>query len=128
MSSSERRIQSELMLAASDAGLTVWRNNTGQAWAGQAERLPDGSVLIRNPRPLRAGLCKGSSDLIGLRRVTVGPTDVGRTIAQFAAVEVKAARGRVSADQRNFLDFVRDAGGFALVARAPDDLRLGEPS
>jgi hypothetical protein len=124
--SSERRIQSEVLLAAGDAGMTLWRNNVGQGWTGKAERLADGSVLIRDPRPLHAGICKGSSDLIGLRRVTVTEAHIGQDIAQFAAVEVKAKRGRVTQEQEQFLAFVRSAGGLSIVARHPDDLHGGQ--
>ena len=119
----ESDIQRAVMLAASSAGLTVWRNNTGQAWAGTAQRLQDGSILIRDPRPLHAGLCKGSSDLIGLRRVLVTPEMVGRTLAQFTGIEVKRPGQRPTPEQAHFLEFVQDAGGLALVARSPDDIR-----
>lgn len=118
----EADIQRAVMLAASSAGWTVWRNNVGQAWAGSAQRLKDGSILIRNPRPLHAGLCKGSSDLIGLRRVVVTPEMVGRTIAQFAGIEVKRPGQHPKPEQAHFLEFVRDAGGLALVARSADDI------
>ena len=121
---SERRIQSEIMLAASDAGLTLWRNNVGQGWTGKAQRLADGSVLIRDPRPLHAGLCKGSSDLIGLKPIVVTEEMVGHTIAQFSAVEVKSKRGRVTADQQRFLDFVNSVGGLPIVARGVGDLEV----
>lgn len=119
---SERRIQSEIMLAAGEHGLTVWRNNVGTGWAGEVQKLKDGSILIRNPRPLHAGLCKGSSDLIGLRSVTVTPEMVGQTLAQFAAIEVKQPGKCPAAHQRRFLDFVRQSGGVAVVARSPEDL------
>lgn len=123
---SERRIQSEILLAAADAGLTLFRNNVGQGWAGKAQRLADGSVLICDPRPLHAGLCKGSSDLIGLQQVVITEAHVGQTLARFAAIEVKAKRGRITQDQERFLEFVRGAGGLSIVARHPDDLLGGQ--
>lgn len=119
---SERRIQNEVLLAAADAGMTLWRNNVAMTWTGKTERLADGSILIREPRPLHAGLCNGSSDLIGLRRMVITADQVGQEIAQFSAVEVKTKRGRLTANQARFLDFVRDAGGFSIVARSADDL------
>ena len=64
---SERAIQNEVLLALADLGITGWRNNVGTGWAGKASKRDDGSVLVRDARPLHAGLCKGSSDLIGLR-------------------------------------------------------------
>lgn len=120
---SESRIQAEIRLAASAAGLTLWRNNVGTGWAGEVSRLPDGSVLIRNPRPIQAGLCKGSSDLIGLRPILITANHVGTTLAQFVGLEVKAARGRVTAQQQTFLDFVVRCGGLAAVVRAADELK-----
>lgn len=119
---SERAIQNEVLLAASEAGFTLFRNNVGTGWAGDVQRLKDGSILIRNPRPLHAGLCKGSSDLIGLRPLVITDADVGKTIAQFAAVEIKTANGRTSHTQQNFLDFVANAGGLARVVRGVEDL------
>ena len=124
--SSERRIQSEILMAAAANGMTLFRNNVGQGWTGKAERLADGSVLIREPRPLHAGLCKGSSDLIGLRPLVVTDSMVGETLAQFVAVEVKSKRGRVTADQQRFLTFVHDAGGMDVVARCAGDLAASD--
>ena len=120
--SSERRIQSEILLALAEHGLSGWRQNVGTAWAGDVQRLKDGSVLIRNPRPIHAGLCKGSSDIIGLRPLVVTPEMIGQTIAQFAAIEVKNARGRLTDDQKRFQDFVAAKGGLAVVARSVADL------
>jgi hypothetical protein len=42
---------------------------------------------------VRFGLCKGSSDLIGLRSLEITPELVGLRLAQFVALEVKAAQG-----------------------------------
>lgn len=119
---SEKAIQSAVMLAASQAGFTIWRNNCGMAWAGDATRLKDGSVLIRNPRPLHVGLCKGSADLIGLKPVVVTEEMLGRTLAQFAAIEVKTPRGKLSEHQARFLAFVESKGGLALLARSVRDI------
>lgn len=119
---SERAIQNEILLAASTAGWTLFRNNVGVGWAGEASKLPDGSVLIRNPRPLHAGLCTGSSDLIGWRPLLIGPEHIGTMVAQFAAVEVKTKTGRATKDQANFLRVVEEAGGVSVLARRPGDL------
>lgn len=123
---SSSRLTSEILLAASSAGLTLWRNNTGTGWVGDVTRTP-GGILIRNPRPLHAGLCKGSSDLIGLRPRLILPEDVGSILAQFVALEIKAGRDRLRPEQVTFLDFVRGAGGVALEVRSVGDLEL-EPS
>ena len=119
---SERAIQNEILLAASASGYTLFRNNVGQGWQGDATRLADGSILIRNPRPLHAGLCTGSSDLIGWITVEVGPDLIGRRLAQFVGIEVKTAKGRESKPQATFRRVVTEAGGLALLARGPGDL------
>lgn len=117
------------MLALSKAGVTVWRNNVAQAWVGDAHRvssattvrLQPGDVVIRNARPLHAGLCRGSADLIGLQPVVVGAEHIGMTFGRFVAPEVKTGTGRVSADQRNFIDHVNQRGGAAGVVRSASD-------
>ena len=117
----ENAVMHHQMLALSQSGATVWRNNTGQAWTGDVTRLADGSVLIRNPRPLHAGLCKGSSDLIGIVPHIVTPDDVGRVLGLFLAVESKAPKGRASDAQRNFVEHIQRCGGLAGVARSVDE-------
>lgn len=125
----ESNIQKLVMLRASERGIILWRNNVGTGWAGNVTKGPrravdlwPGDVLIRNARPLHAGLCKGSSDLIGIKTVEITPDMVGDEIAVFTAVEVKKPSGHVSRDQRNFGDAVTAAGGRFVVARSPDDV------
>ena len=110
-----------IMLGLSTPGVRLFRQNVGTGWTGDITRLKDGSILIKNPRPLQAGLCKGSSDLIGWRSIEVTPEMVGRKVALFLAVEVKGDRGRATPEQRNFIDRVRLDGGLAGVARTVDD-------
>ena len=105
---SEQHIQQEIRLALSRGPVRLWRNNTGT--------LPD-----RQGRPVKFGLCKGSSDLIGLRSVTIGPEHVGQTMAVFAAVEVKSPTGRPTPDQQAFIDTVQALGGLAGIARSSAD-------
>ncbi|WP_366654462.1 VRR-NUC domain-containing protein [Fodinicurvata sp. EGI_FJ10296] len=81
-----------------------------------------GDALIRNARPLHAGLCVGSPDLVGWRAVTITPEMVGAQIAQFTGIEVKTGRQRPTRAQRQFLDTLQRFGGFALVVREGDDL------
>ena len=93
----ETDIMRACMLALSEAGCLVWRNNVGV--------LPD-----RNGVPIRFGLCVGSSDLIGI-------TPCGR----FLAVEVKTKTGRVRPEQQRFIDAVIAKGGIAGVARSAEE-------
>ena len=136
---SERDIQNAVRLAASEAGYTLFRNNVGTGWTGHVTELPAGTVvvlpgnhtirldaaakLIRNPRPLNAGLCAGSSDLIGWYPRLIGREHVGTSLAQFTAIEVKTATGRASPGQKNFIAVVELAGGIARIARSAADVQ-----
>lgn len=125
----ESKVQNEVRLAASKAGATLFRQNVGQGWIGRSFKATDqqtvhlepGDVVIRQARPLHAGLVKGSSDLIGWTPVRITPDMVGRLFALFTAIEVKAARGRVRPEQSTFLGNVTEAGGIGIVARCAED-------
>ena len=94
---SEQNIQSECMLALSKIGCMVFRNNTGV--------LPG-----HNGRPVKFGLCVGSSDIIG-----ICPD------GKFLAVEVKSKRGLASDAQKRFIGAVALAGGRSGIARSPKE-------
>lgn len=94
----ERDIQQEIRLASGQVpGLTIWRNSSG--------------VAERAGRTLRYGLCRGSSDLIGV----LAPS--GRLVA----LECKTEVGRLTEEQKLFLAHVRSRGGFATVVRSVSD-------
>lgn len=116
----ERRIQNEIRNALADEGL-FFRANVGRAWTGDVERLDGSTVLIRNARPFDTGLPAGFSDLFGARPVTITEHIVGRQLAVFSAIEVKAPRGRVSMKQERFIDAINAVGGFAGSARSVED-------
>lgn len=118
----ETNLLREIMLAASQDGARLWRNNVGQAWVGsRVERLADGSVLIYNARPFHAGLCEGSADLIGLAPVIITPEHVGQRLAVFVSVEGKSKRGRPSKPQLSWRDAINALGGRAGIARSVED-------
>lgn len=99
-----------------------FRVNTGVGWAGAPiVKYPDGSVRVYNARPLRAGLVRGGSDIIGLQRILITPTMVGRHIGRLIAIETKSDRGETSEDQDNFLAMIIRMGGLAVVARSAED-------
>jgi hypothetical protein len=107
---SETEIQQQIRLQCSKGGVRLWRNNSGS--------LPD----PRTGRYVQFGVgSPGGSDLIGYRRVRVTAEMVGQEIAQFAAVEVKSARGRVRPEQQQFIDNIVSAGGIAGIARSVDE-------
>lgn len=91
----ESDIQRLIMLALSEAGCLIWRNNTG---------------VLKNAAgiPIKFGLCVGSSDLIGI-------APGGR----FLAVEIKTCKGRATPEQLRFIEAVRARGGVAGIARSP---------
>ena len=139
--STEQNIQQTILLRLARGAVRLFRNNVGVGWAGPSTKvtagnvaavragLRPGDVVVRNGRPLRAGLAVGSSDLIGLRSVTVTPEMVGQKLAVFAAVEVKAPRRPLTAEQEAFIAMVVEMGGFAGLARSVEEaegvLRLG---
>jgi hypothetical protein len=98
-SPSEHEIQQRIRMACGRGPVRLWRNNTG-------------ALVDQQGRFVRFGLCKGSSDLIGLR-----------------SLEIKAAGGVVSPEQRAFLRLVQKLGGVAAVCRSVEEAEqlLGSP-
>jgi hypothetical protein len=129
----EQHIQQAVLLKCSSGPTRLWRNNVGTGWAGPATRitaanrftigqtLQPGDVVVRQGRPLHAGLCVGSGDLIGYSSVTITPDMVGQRVAVFASVEVKAPKGRVSPEQAAFAQHIRSVGGLSGIARSVAD-------
>lgn len=107
--SNEGRVQNAIRLALGRGLVRLFRNNTG-------------ALKDQHGRMVTFGLCKGSSDLIGWRTVTITPEHVGRQLAVFVAIEVKD-RGRATPEQQAFLDAVVTLGGLAGIARSVDDAR-----
>lgn len=121
----------KLIMLGVSASATVFRNNVGMGWIGRSRRvsaptvvkLNPGDVVIQDARPLHAGLCEGSSDVIGWTTREITPDMVGKKVAIFTAIEVKNPSGRASAEQLRFIERVRECGGIAGIARTPDEAR-----
>lgn len=111
----------DLIMADAPEDERWFRNNTGMGWQGDEVDRRGGYLVLTHPRPLNAGLCKGSSDLIGWRSVIITPDMVGQRRAIFAAKEVKTQGVPTSDDQCNFLRQVRAAGGIAELVRVKRD-------
>lgn len=95
---SEANIQNAILVALSEAGCVVWRQNTGAYKCDKTGRL------------IRYGLCVGSSDIIG-----IAPD------GRFLAIEVKRVGGAVRKGQPEFIRAVRRTGGLAGIARSVED-------
>lgn len=106
----ETKLQRLIMLALSEAGCTIWRNETSGAWMGKQIHKAGDQVTLTNARMMTFGLCVGSSDLVGI-------APGGR----FLAVEVKTPKGRPTKEQLRFIEAVRNAGGIAGIARSVDE-------
>lgn len=107
----------------------LFRNNSGKCWIGESRKfthrqtviVENGDVLIKNGRYFVAGLCVGSSDLIGFKSATVTPEMIGQKIAIFMAAEIKTDTGRVSKEQTAFINMVNQFGGIGFVARNEEE-------
>lgn len=93
----ETNIVKECLIALSKAGFMAWRQNTG-------------ALKDSNGRIVSFGLCKGSSDIIG-----IAPGGI------FIAIECKASNGRIRPEQQTFIDNIRRMGGRAGVARSAEE-------
>lgn len=121
---SEHGIQSEIQLALSRGDVRLFRNNVGTGWVGgPTSRTRDGAIVLKNPRPLHAGLVRGSADLIGWKSVTVTPGMVGQKLAVFLSVEVKDTAGCPRPEQIIWYDNVRLAGGIAVIAHSVEEAK-----
>lgn len=113
-----------IMLGLTKVKTTVFRNNTGMGWQGERINTTQGrDILLKDPRPLHAGLCTGSSDLIGWTTREITPDMVGKTVAVFTAIEVKMPNGRVTKEQLTFINRVKECGGIAGIARSPEEAK-----
>ena len=107
----ESEVLNKIKQTLSKLGFFLFRNNVG-AW--------------KNPRGqwIKYGLCEGSSDLIGWRPLVITADMVGKTIAQFVAIETKRSKkARVSEKQTHFVNMVLKSGGMGLIASSTEDLK-----
>lgn len=114
------------MMAMSDEGSKVFRNNVAQGVMGQIEwhrghepktvTLRPGDAVVRSARVLHAGLLEGSHDVIGITPVTITPEMVGRVVGVFTSVEMKFGRKKMTTEQQRWERMVLACGGITGVA------------
>lgn len=122
----EKLAEDDVLLGASSINCRLLRNNSG--------------AIKHDGRMIRFGLgntsskinkVNKSSDYIGITKVVITPEMVGKTIGVFTAIEVKKRGFIVKAEypkgsrehaQNNFLNFVRDFGGFSGFTTSVEDL------
>lgn len=94
-------------------GTTTWRNNVGLC------------VYNKHGRrwTVKYGLCDGSSDRIGLTKITITPEMIGRTMGIFTAIEIKTETGSRRKKQKHFIEFLKNAGCIALFATNSEDVK-----
>lgn len=107
---SEATLMRRVLVRASELGARLFRNTTGRYRLAR----PECRECQSRGRVITSGLCVGSSDLIGWRTVTVTPAMVGRKVALFVAIELKAG-SKVSTEQAKFLAAATEAGALASI-------------
>jgi len=124
-----RKIMLEL---GKNPAIRIFRNNSGKCWIGASKKFSHpqtvnvkaGDVLVQQARYFDAGLCPGSSDLIGLKAIKITSEMVGTEIAVFVAIEAKLIGGRVQENQINFLEMVNKLGGKGVICRDENNIPI----
>lgn len=112
---SEKTILNHIQLLVSKMSGRIFRNNVGLSWQGDVHRLKNGDILIKNPRPVKYGLCVGSSDLIGFIPVKINHSHLNKTLAVFTGIEIKTGSLKPTSDQINWHNMVKNNGGISII-------------
>lgn len=124
---SETLIQRDIRIAIGGrSDCRLFRNNVAQGVVGNVRWIKTretvdlfpGDAVVRRGRILHAGLCEGSSDLVGVRRVLITPDMVGRTVGLFVGLEVKDEGGTTEPAQERFLKMLLEFGAFGGIVRS----------
>ena len=119
----EQKTQAEIRVEAAQKGMVLWRNNNGLAFDDRGNPIRFG--LANDSAKMNKNI--KSSDLIGIRPVTITLPMVGTVIGQFVAREVKreswtykgTAREKA---QAKFLELILLYGGDAGFANCTGTL------
>lgn len=125
--SNEKNVRDHVRLGASKEGGVLFANPSGKAWQGTAKRMPDGSILLKNPRRVAYGKgvpngLKGSPDLDGWVIIIVTQEMVGKPLAVPLYIECKDGAD-VEPEQERWLTVLTKAGIRCGVACNEEDAR-----
>jgi len=101
MTQTEKQIENQIISTLRILGVYCWKN--------QSVGIFDPSKKIFR-RSNNANHLKGVSDILGIIN------------GKLLAIEVKSAKGRMSIEQKAFLQNIRDQGGIAFEARSITDV------
>lgn len=102
MKQTEKQIENAILDYLTLLPGTYWKNNSTGVFD------PTKKVFRKSPKYHRNGV----SDILGID-----------ADGRFVAIEVKTPKGRLSENQKLFLDDINHFGGIAFVARSVDDVR-----
>ena len=115
-----RNLRSKILLEANKIpNVKLWPNAVGFAFNGEVvSKIPKNSryIILKNPRPVKYGLCPGSLDCIGFKTVIIN----GSPIPRFIAIDAKKDGDVLSDKQKRFIKMVRQNGGYADECRKPE--------
>lgn len=104
----ETNIQNISLIAASQIGSMLWRNQSGVFYTRSGQ-----TVRVGTP---------GTPDSLGVVPVKITPEMVGQTIGIAVACEFKAKKGRQSDDQKRWQRNFEERGGKYALIREPDQI------
>lgn len=121
---SESAIQTNIRLEASRKGIRLWRNNVGVAHDSESGMYVRYGLANESTQMNRV---VKSSDLIGIRPVTITPAHVGTVIGQFVSREVKHGAWRYTGTDRevaqlNWINLINSMGGDAMFCNGEGSL------
>lgn len=110
---------------------TLFRLNTGRGWISGlgpsgVQRLTDGSVVVKEARPVALGYSltngdpvNGAGDLNGWTEIEITPEMVGKRVAVYTSMEIKRTEGgRATTEQKNWKAQIENAGGIAGIVNS----------
>lgn len=111
----------------------LFRNETGLGVTGRiieitkptTVTLQRGDFVVRNGHRVKYGLLNGGGDLIGYTLVEIGPQHMGLRLPVFTSAEGKVGADRLRPEQVRWDTAIRQAGGFSVLFRSPEELTIG---